>query len=136
VTTRIFVVEDHAVMREMLETYLGTQPDFSICGSAPTGEEAIARIGDSGADVVVIDVSLPGISGLDVLKAMLEGRSDLCCVMNSGHGQSTYIDQALAAGARGYVLKGRPAELPEAIRSALRGESYVSPSLRARQGSG
>lgn len=135
-TTRIFVVEDHVLMRNMMEDFLAAQPGVTVCGTATTGEEALERIEASRAVIALIDVSLPGINGIEVLKAMRDRCPDIRCIMHSGHGELSYVDQALDAGAIGYVLKGRPAELPEAIESALRDETYLSATLRGRHRTG
>jgi len=77
----------------------------------------------------VVDLSLPGRSGLDLVEE-IQKRWGTPCVILSGHGERTYVGRALACGARGYVLKGNPQDLPVAIREVLDGEIHLSPTLR------
>jgi len=126
----VFIVEDHALVREMICEYMDMEDGFHLAGVASNGEEALKAIGDSGADVAIIDVSLPDITGIDLLKQIKGGT--VLCVMYSGHGEASYISKAVDAGARGYVLKGDPGEILDAIRTVLRGEVYLSPSLRGK----
>lgn len=128
-THRIFLVEDHPLMREVMRDYLGALAGFEVCGEAVTGEEALERLGDADADLVLVDTSLPKMSGIDLVAAVTERWRELPCLMLSGHGQETYVARALDAGARGYVLKGDPSELPKAILRVLEGGRYLSPSL-------
>jgi DNA-binding NarL/FixJ family response regulator len=129
-TIGVFIVEDHALVREMICEYMEVEDDFHLAGVASNGAEALSAIGPSEADVVVIDVSLPDISGIELVP-QIAGPSRPC-VMYSGHGEAAYVKKAMAAGARGYVLKGDPNEILDAIRSVASGETYLSPSLRRR----
>jgi DNA-binding NarL/FixJ family response regulator len=126
---RVFIVEDHPFMREMLREFIGNEADLEVCDEAGEGDEALGKIEKSLPDVVLIDVSLPGMSGLELV-GLLHGRfPDLPCAMLSGHGERSYVDQALAAGARGYILKDNPDVLPGAIRQIVSGEPFLSVSL-------
>ncbi len=137
---RIFIVEDHLYMREMLRQYLAADPRFDVCGAAATGEEALETLisadaaeadpAAGAADLMLVDMSLPGMSGADVVRALLERRPALRCLMYSGHSERRYVEQALSAGAHGYVLKGDPDELAEAIERVLSGETYFSGPLK------
>ncbi len=124
---RIFIVEDHPIMREMVREFLAEDAsDLEVCGMAETGEEALEHLDGAEADLALIDVSLPGMTGIDLVKELLARRPGLPCVLYSGHGEAAYIERGLAAGARGYLLKGDPYELVGAIRQVLDGETYVS----------
>ena len=128
---KIFIVEDHAIMREMLSAFLSDLPDYEVCGAAEAAEEALGRLGEAAPDLVLVDVSLPGMSGIELVEAIQHRWPELRCLMLSGHGEKGYVERALAAGAQGYILKGNPYELPEAIEQAMSGETYLSESLRA-----
>lgn len=131
-THNIYIVEDHPTMRETINDFLDGEADLRVCGMAATGEEALERLPGLEPELVLIDTSLPGISGIALVSVLVERWPSLRCLMYSGHGETTYVEHALAAGARGYVLKGTPDELPKAIRRVIGGEVYVSESLRAR----
>lgn len=127
---RIFIVEDHPLMREVIRDYLEAFPAIEICGEAVSGEDALELLDEAAPDLVLVDTSLGKMSGIDLVARIRERWSDLPCLMLSGHGQETYVKQALGAGANGYVLKGDPSELPRAIEQVLEGERYLSPPLR------
>lgn len=127
----VFIVEDHSLMREMMSAYVSDLPDLSVCGTARTADEAIAQL-TARADLALVDVALPGRSGIDLIGELQTLWPDLPCLVCSGHDEASYIKRALKAGARGYVAKGNPAELAEAIRCLLEGSVYLSASLRER----
>ena len=126
---RVYLVEDHPLMREATTDYLEVK-DARICGEAATAEEALERVEEARPDVILVDTSLPGASGIDFVVALRERGVTVPCIMLSGHGEPAYVRKAFAAGAIGYVLKGDPRELPGAIRDVLAGREYVSASLR------
>ena len=127
----VFIVEDHTLMREIVETYVEEQPALSVCGTASTGEDALDLL-PCGADLVLVDISLPGMSGIDLICTIRVRWPELPCLVCSGHDEAVYVERALAAGARGYVAKGNPAELTEGLQCILSGTDYLSPSLRER----
>ena len=124
--TRLFIVEDHPVMRQSLRAFLRRQADIDFCGEAATAEAALGQLEEARPDLVLIDVSLPGMSGLDLLELIRQRHPDLLCVMLSGHGERSHVDHALMAGARGYILKGDTDELAGALRKVIQGETYLS----------
>lgn len=126
---RVFIVEDHPVMRQSLRTLLSRQDDLNVCGEAHNGEDAIRQIADTRPDLVLIDVSLPGMNGIQLVRALHEDNPALPMAILSGHGGEAHVQQALNAGARGYILKGNAAELPAAIRILASGEQYLSQTL-------
>ncbi|MFD2438229.1 response regulator [Modicisalibacter luteus] len=79
---------------------------------------------------MLVDLSLPGVSGIDLIASVKTRHPELPCAILSGHGERRYAEQAIAAGAQGYVLKGDPDELPKAIRLMMKGERYVSKALQ------
>jgi DNA-binding NarL/FixJ family response regulator len=127
--TRVYVIEDHPVMRATLIEFLSLRGDLEMCGEAANAEEALQDLGKVNASLILLDLSLPGRSGLDLLPD-IQKLWQLPCIILSGHREQGYVDRALAAGARGYILKGRPNEIPEAIRTVMGGGTYISESLR------
>ena len=130
---RVYIVEDHPLMRETLVAYLRLNSDIELCGVVESAEQATAGIEAADPSVVLVDLSLPGRSGLDLLKDIGD-RWAYPCIVLSGHGEASYVVRALELGARGYILKGHPEELPAAIRRVASGDVYVSPSLRGEPG--
>jgi DNA-binding NarL/FixJ family response regulator len=131
---KIFIIEDHPVMRYTLSNFLRKTLHLEVCGAAATGAEALERLAEVEADLVLVDVLLPGMSGLELLYQLKERYPELLCLVLSGHGEELYIQHAFKAGARGYVLKGDPPELKKAIETVRGGGTYLSPALRAGQG--
>ena len=132
---RVFVVEDHPLMQQTLTECISAMPDAEVSGSAATGEDALEQLLDAKADLALVDMSLPKMSGADLILRLQTQCPQLLCLVLSGHREPGYVERALAAGARGYVLKGNPYELAEAIRMVLRGQIYLSKPLRG-QGNG
>jgi DNA-binding NarL/FixJ family response regulator len=129
---KIFIVEDHPVMRSTLSGFLQSKAGLEVVGAAATGTEALERLAQVKADLSLIDVRLPGMSGLNLVEQLQEKYPDLLCLMLSGHGETPYIRHAFKVGARGYILKGNPPELLEAIQAVSGGGTYLSPSLQAK----
>lgn len=126
---RVLIVEDHDIMRESLVLSLQDQPDIEVCGAFESAERSLTMLPTVQADLALIDVSLSDMSGIDLLWTLKQQRPDLCALMLSGHAEPTYVVRALAAGASGYVLKGRASEIPVAIREVIAGRQYLSPAL-------
>lgn len=129
-TARIFVVEDHVIMQEMLYEFLSQEADLEVCATASSGEAALEDLAEASPDLMLIDLSLPGFSGLDLVISVKARYPGLPCAILSGHGERHYAEQAMAAGAQGYVLKGDPDELPGAIRQMIQGERYISKAMQ------
>lgn len=127
----VFIVEDHALMRDMMAQYIADLPDFSVYGTARTAEDALTDLPGS-ADLVLVDVSLPGMNGIELIGQLRTLHPDLPCLVCSGYNEAHYVEQALEAGARGYVAKGNPDELTDGLRCLRDGDTYLSPSLRER----
>ncbi|NIC04248.1 response regulator transcription factor [Billgrantia bachuensis] len=128
-TARILIVEDHSFMLAMLQEYIDQEEDFEVCGTFDSGEAALASLAENVPDFVIADLSLPGISGLELISSVKDRYPSLPCAILSGHSERHYADQAMTAGAQGYLLKGDPDELPVAIRQMLQGQRYISPAL-------
>lgn len=129
-TVKVFVVEDHPFMRESLVEFLTTIGGFEVTGTSGSVQEALDRLAEAEVDLVLVDVSLADGNGIELVRLLRRQRPELVCLMLSGHREQNYVRQSLEAGARGFVLKGNPAELPEAIRTAMAGGVYLSAAAR------
>lgn len=131
--TRIFLVEDHAVFREGLTLLIENEPDLQVCGAAETVADAMAQIADLEPDVVVVDISLGQENGLDLIKRLHQYQAKLPVLALSMHDENVYAERALAAGARGYIMKNEAMDIVrQAIRRVLTGEIYVSEKMVSR----
>lgn len=128
-SSRIYIVEDNDIVREMLSIFVSDLPDLSVCGAAASAEEALSEIPSAKPDLLLVDLSLPQMNGAELIGVARQRWPDLPSLVLSGHGEAAYVERARAAGARGYVLKGNPYELPDAIQCVLQGSEYVSKGL-------
>jgi two-component system invasion response regulator UvrY len=129
---RVFVADDHAVVRRGLRQILESE-GMSVPVEAATGEDVLARVEERTADVLVLDLSLPGGNGLDLLKEVKRRRPDLPVLILTVHSEDQYAVRALRAGASGYLTKDMaPEQLVQAIRKVYRGGRFVTPALAER----
>lgn len=129
---RILLADDHTVVRVGLRALIDAQPDMEVVGEARDGAEALAHALMVGPDIVVMDLSMPQLNGLEVTRQLREHTPELRVLVLSVHEDATYLRQALSAGATGYVLKRAAAEqLIEAIRDIAAGRVYLDPTLGA-----
>ncbi len=127
---RVVVVDDHAVVREGLKRIISENPGMAVTGEAGDGHEALKLIRGGACDVVLLDITMPNKSGLDVLKELRTEVPRLPVLVLSMHSEDQYAVRVLRAGAAGYLTKeSAPAKLVQAIRKVVRGGKYVSPSL-------
>ncbi|HJV79485.1 response regulator transcription factor [Noviherbaspirillum sp.] len=129
-TIRILIADDHAIVREGLKQILADTKDMVVAGDAENGHDAIklARNGDS--DVLLLDISMPDKSGIEVLKQVKKDAPKLAVLMLSMHREDQYAIRSLKAGAAGYLNKqSAPAELVDAIRQVASGRKYISQAL-------
>ena len=127
---RILVVDDHAIVREGLKQILADVNDMAVRDEAAGGQEALAKIRSGEFDVVLLDISMPGRSGLEILKEIKAERPKLPVLILSMHAEEQYAVRTLRAGASGYLTKASaPDELIGAIRKVSCGRKYVSSSL-------
>jgi DNA-binding NarL/FixJ family response regulator len=127
---RILLADDHEMVREGLRTILNAQPDMQVVGTAGDGREALSQAERLTPDVVVMDISMPGLNGLAATAQLTEKCPTAKVVTLTRHADSSYLQQLLRAGASGYVLKqSRPAELLHAIRSVATGGKYLDPTM-------
>jgi len=128
--TRIFIVDDHVLIREGLKKILSTEPDLTIAGEAQSGNEALEKLDTCPCDILILDIALPDKSGLEVLKEVKTRHSKLDVIILSIYPEERYAIRALIDGAVGYVTKNSAAEeLILAIRTVLAGKKFVSPAL-------
>lgn len=126
----ILLVDDHATVRQGLKLMLEREPDLEVVAEASDGSEALERVSEVRADVIVMDLSMPGTSGLVATRRLKAARPDVAIVTLTRHADKTYLRELLRAGTLGYVLKKSPYnELLRAIRAAGAGQQYVDPSL-------
>ena len=127
---RILLVEDHETVRQGLKLLIDRESDLEVVGEASDGAEAIKRPGLEQLDVVVMDLSMPGMSGVIATRRLKELRPDLAVVSLTRHADQTFLEELLRAGASGYVLKQSPhTELFRAIRAVAGGQQYIDPAL-------
>jgi two-component system, NarL family, response regulator NreC len=133
VSIKVLIVDDHAVVRSGLRLLLEAEDDMAVVGEAGTAREAVFELRSSQADVVLMDVAMPGGSGIDVIPQLLHEAPEAKILMLSMQDDPSYVRQAFEAGASGYVLKeAADAEVVAAVRDVADGRSYVNPALGAR----
>lgn len=125
----IYIVEDNRHVREALSMLIDEQPDLEVCGVAGTAADALEMIRDVHPDVVLTDLSLPGMSGIELIERLQTEDPEQRVVVVSAHVEPAHAEQALVAGAVGYCLKSDPSGIIEGIGQVLGGRVYVSPSL-------
>ena len=127
---RILLVDDHAMLREGLKALLNSSEDIQVIAEASDGRQAIGYVREYSPDVVVMDMAMPGMDGLDATRHIIKERPQTKILVLSQHENERYVLPILQAGAMGYVLKRAFAgELVTAIRTVAQGESFVSPSI-------
>ena len=130
VQSRIFIVDDHTMFREGLRQLLEREPDLTVCGDAPGAEEALIGIEQLKPDLAIVDLSLSGGTGIDLIKALRHKHGDLPVLVVSMHEESLYAERALHAGANGYVMKHEPAKtVKAAVRKVLGGDIHLSEKM-------
>lgn len=131
-TTNIFIVDDHPQMLRLLCDFMNWLPDVVVCGAAVSGREALDQLPALPVDLVLVDASLADINSIALVETLFIRCPELPCLILSGRQDVERVRNALAAGARGYIVKGNPYEFPEAIRLVLNDEIYLSPQVKLR----
>ncbi|MCH7819747.1 MAG: response regulator transcription factor [Candidatus Marinimicrobia bacterium] len=127
---KVLIADDHALVREGLKQVIGQHSDIEVTGEAKNGQEALEKVWKEEFDVVLLDISMPGRSGMDILKEIKSAKPKLYVLMLSMHPEKQYAVRALKAGASGYLTKeSAPDELIDAIRRVSMGLKYVTISL-------
>jgi DNA-binding NarL/FixJ family response regulator len=130
--SRVYIVDDHAMFREGLRQLIEREPGLIVCGDASNSVEGMTGIRATQPDVVIVDISLSGASGLDLIKEIKAEFDDLPILVVSMHDESLYAERALRSGAMGYVMKHEPAKtVRAAIRKVLGGDLYLSEKMSA-----
>jgi two-component system nitrate/nitrite response regulator NarL len=130
---RVLIVDDHAVIRRGIQGILSTYPEWDLCGEADNGQDAIRLAGELRPEVVVMDVSMPGLSGLEATRIIHDVLPDTKVLLLTLHSSSEFVRSAFRAGARGYVLKSDAEnELLRALNIVVAEGTYVSPSIDPR----
>jgi two-component system, NarL family, response regulator NreC len=129
-SVRIVLADDHTIMRHGLRLVLERQPDFAVIGEASNGREAIDLVIRETPDVVIMDIAMPLLNGIEATRRITEERLKTAVVILSMHADEGYILKALRAGARGYLLKdSADADLIQAVRAVTAGKAFFSPAV-------
>jgi DNA-binding NarL/FixJ family response regulator len=130
--TRVLIADDHSIVRDGLKRILAATPDLQVAGEAASGDEALAAVKANDYDVVMLDMSMPGLSGIDLVKRLKLERPKLKILVLSMHGERQYAARALKAGAAGYLNKDSPAEaLLGALRKIAAGGVHIGDAAAA-----
>lgn len=130
---QILLVDDHPIVRHGLGLMIEQENNLAVCGETDNAVETLNKIDSLSPDIVVVDISLQGTSGLELTKALQERYPELPVLMLSMHDESLYAERALRCGARGYVMKQEPPDVVlKAIRKVLSGEVYLSEGLSSK----
>ena len=130
---KIFVVDDHPVMRMGYHFLLDQEADLEVCGEAGTALEALEKISQAHPDLVIVDISLGGMSGIELIKHLQAQFPDLPTLVVSAHDESLFGERAILAGARGYIMKREvDTSVVEAIGRILRGGFYLSDEMSTK----
>jgi two-component system response regulator NreC len=127
----IIVVDDHAIICEGLKELLSAQADMEVVGVARCGEEAIEKARILRPDIMILDITMPGMSGLDVVGLLKEAIPETKIIIFTMHNKDIYVEQAVNAGVMGYVLKTSPSsEVSAAIRTVFNGGHFLAPEVK------
>ena len=124
-TYQLFVIDDHDAMRRALVRFLNGEANLNVCGEAASAREGLQRLETLTPDLVLVDMSMPEMNGVEFVTALHETKPTLPCLMVSAHAQKDYVRAALQAGARGYVMKEDPLDVLTAIFQVIGGKVYT-----------
>jgi len=129
-SVRILIVDDHAVVRAGLRALLDAEPDFQIVGEAADGQTAVALAGTVSPDVMVIDMNMPGLNGIQVTRQVADKLPNTRVLILTLHADANYLRQALEYGAAGYILKSAvELQIINAIRTVANGDMFIDPAM-------
>jgi len=127
---RILLADDHSILREGLRMLLDRQSEFEVVGDASNGREAVEMAGSLEPDVVIMDLAMPGLNGIEATRRIISRNAHTAVVILSMHSDESYILRSLKAGARAFLLKDSlKSDLIDAIRAAVQGKSFFSPKV-------
>jgi DNA-binding NarL/FixJ family response regulator len=130
---KILIVDDHPILRKGLSMLINQEPDLNVAGEAGDARRAMELIDALEPDMVIVDISLPGVDGIELIKNLKLTRGDLPALVVSMHDEALFAERALRAGARGYIMKQEAVEkVLIAIRRILAGEIFVSSSIATK----
>ena len=130
---RIFIVDDHPIMRQGLGQLINNEPDMELVGEASDALSGLTGVMQSKPKLVVIDISLPGKNGLELIKDLKASAEGVLMLVHSMHDESLYVDRVLRAGANGYIMKHEGGKkVLEAIRKVISGQTYVSAEMNGK----
>lgn len=129
-TTKILLADDHTIVRQGLKLILSAHSDLEVVGEAANGREAVELVSKLKPDIVLMDVAMPELNGIEATRRMVEANPRLKILVLSMHKEAVYVREILRAGARGYILKDAiDSELLSAVRSVAKGDGYISPAV-------
>jgi DNA-binding NarL/FixJ family response regulator len=129
-TIRVFIADDHAVFRSGLRVLLEKESDIEVVGENGNGFDTIRAVAETGVDVLLLDIAMPGLPGSKVAEAVLKDKPNLAIVVLTMHEDEYYLQEFFRLGVRAYVLKkSTGTDVVQAIRAARKGEQYIDPAL-------
>jgi DNA-binding NarL/FixJ family response regulator len=129
-TITVFLADDHGVVRDGMKLLLETQPDIKIVGQAATGREALSRVMQLRPDVVIMDIAMPELNGIEAMRQIHDSHPPILFIILSMHVSGEHVFRALEAGARGYILKeSAGSEVIHAVRTVAAGRYYLTPKI-------
>lgn len=131
--TRILIADDHALFRYGMRAMLDSDPGFEVVGEAATGEEAVALAAELGPDIILMDIQMPGLNGIEATRRIVRSYPEVGVVVVTMFEEDDSVFAAMRAGARGYVLKGADAdEVVKVVRAVAEGEAHFGPKIARR----
>ncbi len=130
---RILIVDDHPIVRQGIAQLINQEDDMLVCCEAGDADEAMEKFRTCQHDIAIVDISLTGVSGIELLQMLRQRSYEIPVLVMSMHDESLYAERALRAGARGYIMKQEATEkILTALRQILKGDIYVSDKMRSR----
>jgi DNA-binding NarL/FixJ family response regulator len=130
---KIVIADDHALLRQGIKNVLSLEPDLEVIGEAADGEEAISKIESLKPDILLLDVNMPHMNGLEVTKCLKADNTPVKVIILTIHDDESYVFEVIKSGADGYILKDiEPGMLVKAIRLVYEGQSFIYPTLTKR----
>jgi DNA-binding NarL/FixJ family response regulator len=134
---RVLLADDHAIVRQGLKLLIDSQPDMAVVGESADGNGVLEQAAALKPDIIVMDISMPGMNGLAATRTLKRAQPDVTIVALTRHDDDTYLNELLRAGASGYVLKqSAPVQLLRAIRAVAAGGVYLDPGMTSRVADG
>ncbi len=132
-TIRVLIADDHNIVREGLRAVLGSEPDMEVVGEAATGEEVVERAAELRPGVILMDLQMPNVNGIEATRRILEINPEIGIVVLTMFEDDDSVFSAMRAGARGYVLKGAPpSEILKVLRAVAAGDAHFGPEIARR----